>query len=199
MDFLSVIPIPALIVLALIIVLIIAVVFLIVRKRASQAPSPENVLTQPSVEDQSANISPRLAKPNEGRFVILIIFGASLAILIPLIALYIVRSQIIPPESSTSSQLAQPPTCSAITITDTLAAPLTQEDLSQLRPGDEIKILISSTGENLDKARFRVNGSAWQELNLKDGDNFVANYILSEGYKKFTIETEVHDKNKGWL
>lgn len=210
MDLLSYIPTSALLVLLLLIIFIIVLVFIIVKRKKTPLPEtpetvsqPETVFPQPEgqvagQETQPVNISPQPVKEGEGRFVVFIIIAAVLTVAIPLITIYIVRSQTTP-ETTTEQPLGETPSCLAITIADTFNTPLTEEDLSQLRPGDEIKILISGKGGNFDRARFRVNGSAWQEVTFKERDNFIANYILAEGYKKFTIEAEVHDREKGWL
>lgn len=201
MGFLSNLPLPVLVLLIFIIFLLIVgtIVFLLTKsgkpKETDAVPQQGQPLEQ-AQEKQS--VSPKLAKPSEGKFIFLIIGGALLALFIPVLAVLLVKNQAQISPTPTSQSLSSP-SCSAVTIADTLGNPLNQSALGQLRPGDEVKIIIAANRENLEKARFRVNGSQWQEVTIKDGSNFTGNYILSIGTKKFTVEAEVYDKEKGWL
>lgn len=214
MDFLSSIPLPLLILLVFVafLSLIGSLVFLLTKGNKPKTPNNEN----PFATAQSTNlsqaqplpdmvnppqqpISTKLAKPNEGRFIFLIVVGATIAILIPVLAVIVVKNQTLESLESQETTQTTSPACSAVTITDTLGSTLTQDNLSKLRPGDEVKVIISANSPSLEKARFRVNGSQWQEVTIKDGNNFTGNYILTTGTKKFTVEAEVYDKNKGWL
>ena len=211
MSFFSFIPAPALIFLViLLVIIIVSVILLVKRKKPASQPTPDEPLpaqpttpqqgmpaTQPELETQTMNISPQPVKINESKYVALIAVAAILAVLIPLAAVVIVRNQ--PPLlTQTATQTPQTASCNAITLTDTLGTVLSESDLVMLRPGDEVKIIISVAGGNLTKARFRVNGSGWQEVTNKDGNNFIGNYIL-DAQNKFNIEAEVFDKEKGWL
>lgn len=147
-----------------------------------------------------ANISTQPANPNNKRFITIIIFAALLAILIPTTVLVISKNR--QQKNETGQIQQQEPAaavCNAVTITDTLNQVLTSDQLSLLRPFDEVKIAISAPNPTLDKARFRVNGSTWQEVTIKENGAFIGNYILPSGIAKFTIEAEVHDPDQGWL
>lgn len=223
MSFFSFIPAPALIFLVILVfVIIVSVALLAKRKKPAegQIPNqpippqpPQPVLPQEGTVPvqpvnqptpisptepvtQTMNISSQPVKPDEGKYVALIVVAAILAVLIPLAAIVIVRSQ--PAPAAPAAEQIQTTTCNAVTLTDTLGTVLSESDLSRLRPGDEVKILISATGVDLSKARFRVNGSPWQEVTNKEGNNFIGNYIL-DAQSKFTIEAEVYNKEKGWL
>lgn len=212
MDILSLIPIQALFFVGVLIVLIIVLVFILLKKGKKKADNTVPVQNQiPPIPQQGtplvdinqpqtqAQISPQLAKPDEGKFVMIIFAVAIVTILIPLVAIIIVNKQRSQEMQKTSAGLTKSPLCNAITITDTLGTVLSETALQNLRPNDEVKILIATTGDNITKARFRVNGSEWQEVTLKEANNFIGNYILTSGTNKFTIEAEVFDSEKGWL
>lgn len=213
MELLANIPLPLLIFLVFIalLILIASLVFFLTRSKKPKTADKENPLVtdQPTTISQDQPlldlsqpqppISTELAKPNEGRFIFLIVVGAVVAILIPIIAVFVVKNQTLESQTPTTEETATKPACTVITITDTLGNLLNQDQLKKLRPGDEVKIIISANSPNLEKARFRVNGSQWQEVIIKEDNNFIGNYILITGTKKFTIEAEVYDKNKGWL
>lgn len=196
MEFLSSVSTAAVFVLVVLVIVIIAIA-LFLRKRAlnKQTQSDTSVDIQ---TEKPINVSPTPVKSADTKYLILIIAGSILAIIIPLITLLIIKSQPATTTQSSNERTAGP-LCRAITITDTLNNPLSQEVLSTLQPGDEVKILIATDGTTVEKARFRINGSQWQEVTIKSGNNFVANYILDSGVKKFTVEAEVYDKVKGWL
>lgn len=155
--------------------------------------------TTPSSIDLST-ISPKPAAPDNRRFLIIVIFGAILAILIPVTIIILSRNrQTQEIQQQTSQQEGSVASCQAITITDTLNQPLSNEQLSTLRPFDEVKIIINVGTPNISKARFRVNGSIWQEVTIKENGAFIGNYIIPQGPTKFTVEAEVYDSTKGWL
>lgn len=214
MNIFSGIPIPALILLVILVLIIPATIILLIRSRKAKIPKPQPQTPTPkqgaplptqvvSDQNQAQTLQQTITQPatsDETRFLILILAAAVLALLVPLLAILIVKYQPIAiSQPQINQQISQNSACRAITITDTLNNPLSATALQQLRPGDEIKILISSSGDSLDKARFRVNGSQWQDVTIKEANNFIGNYILDIGIKKFTIEAEVHDKSKGWL
>lgn len=197
MNLLSSVSIPAVVGFVILIFIIFLILFVLRRNRKT---NPDQVIT-PISNDPAvslSNVTPTPVKGGDTKYLVFIVLGSMVAILIPLIALVIVRSQ-----PKTTAQIANEsvknPVCRAVTITDTLNNPLSSEALTLLRPGDEIKILIATDGTSSEKARFRVNGSQWQEVTIKSGNNFVGNYILDSGFKKFTIEAEIFDKEKGWL
>lgn len=164
----------------------------------SPADQTQNNISQPPPIDPSS-IS---TKPSDDskRFLIIVIFAAILALLIPTTVIVLSKTrQAKNIEVATTQQEPSQITCRAITITDTLNQPLTSDQLSALRPFDEIKVAINAGGETIDKARFRINGSTWQEVTIKDKGAFIGNYIIPEGIAKFTIEAEVHDPTEGWL
>lgn len=155
-------------------------------------------ISPPPLDPSSVSAQP--ANPDNKRFIIIIIFAALLAILIPTTVLVISKNRQQKNETGQiPKQESIAPACNAVTITDTLNQVLTADQLSLLRPFDEVKIAISAPNSSLDKARFRVNGSTWQEVTIKENGAFIGNYILPEGIAKFTIEAEVHDPTSGWL
>ena len=188
-------------IIALIVIAGITIYFFRKKKIAQNFPvSQTNQPTTPiQAETNTQQISTSPVKPNNKRYIAIIAIGASLAVLIPL-GVLVLNSQekqtVV--ESQQDTQTATP-VCQAVTITDTLNQPLSQEQLSLLRPFDEVKIAISASSPQIDKARFRVNGSTWQEVTIKNNRTFIGNYIIPEGTKKFTIEAEVHNPSEGWL
>lgn len=211
MNFFSFVPLPAVLVLLLLLVIIVVSAILL-SKRKKPAGPPEtgeqvlqplpttpqqaNPLSQSTPATQTMNISTQLVKSDDPKYLILIVIAALLTVFIPLLAVIFVKNQQPSPTQQVNLPIVS--ACNAITITDTLNNPLSDESLANLRPGDEVKILISATGNNLTKARFRVNGSEWQEITIKEENNFIGNYIL-DADNKFAIEAEVFDASKGWL
>lgn len=165
----------------------------------TQTQKPDQPMENISETQTPNQISPTPAKPDNTKFIILILIGALLAVLIPLGVLVLSSQENQSAIENQQQTSATPPVCQAITITDTLNQPLTQEQLTTLRPFDEIKIAVSAPSPLIDKARFRVNGSTWQEITIKSDDAFIGNYIIPQGIKKFTIEAEVHTQEEGWL
>lgn len=217
MDLFSNLSLPPLILLPILISVIIISFMLVFKRRKKtnleSSINPETATPQQAMplnqelSQQNPANSPPLAppppqtasKPKEIKYLFYIIAAIIIALLIPVVIINLVKTQSLKTTSSNTPNLPSSPSCNAITITDTLGTPLSEAALNKLRPQDEVKILITGSGENIDKAHFRVNGSQWQEITIKQGNNFVGNYILDSGFKKFTIEAEIHDKNKGWL
>ncbi len=210
MELLSNVPLPLLVLLIFTFFLTLFGLIILLVTREKEKPKPEENFTsvlppvQPESEvatDQTINpatISPKLAKENNFKFIFLIFFFAVVAAALPFAALKI-SQKFSQPEKTATQETKISPSCLNLSITDVLDNPLNQDQLKQLRPGDEVKIVIITNSPDFEKGRFRVNGSAWQEITEKEGNNFVANYILDLGVKKFTIEAEVYHKEKGWL
>lgn len=198
---------PVLIIAGVIITLLIilTLTLLFLRRKKSVNPLSEptllnqnNTYESPTSPDQIP-VSPTPAKTGEGKYLLFLVFASITAILIPLGALLLVKSSPSTTNQQVSSQTNISGYCQAVTLADTLGNPLSQSNLEELRIGDEIKILIGTRGSTFEKARYRVNGSQWQEVTQKDQDNFVGNYILEDLGGKYTVEAEVFDKEKGWL
>ena len=188
-------------VIALIVIAGITVYFFRKKKIAQNFPAsqPNQPTTPVQTEANTQQISTTPIKPNNKRYIAIIAIGASLAVLIPLGVLVLNSKDKQTVVESQQDTQTTTPVCQAITITDTLNKPLSQEQLSLLQPFDEVKIAISASSPQIDKARFRVNGSTWQEVTIKNNSAFIGNYIIPEGTKKFTIEAEVHSPSEGWL
>lgn len=208
MDLINKLPLAPLILLVFFIGLGIVgtVIFILTKKmgdRTEKSSSFESEVNfsvptkQMTPESNSTPISTKPVRSNNLKYLFLIIISALVAVLIPLVALTVVRKTRIAQTEIKQKEDAIS-VCRSITITDTLGKTLNYEELSLLRPGDEIKIIIAVSDSNFEKARFRVNGSEWQEVTNKEGNNFMTNYILPMMIKKFTIEAEVYDKDKGW-
>lgn len=202
MELIESIP-TAAVVLLVIVLLSFPIAFLIIKRNKKTAEQTNETVIAPQTAsiEMPLNVSSTPVKKQEGKFILLIIIAAVLAILIPLIAVSLVKKQKFSPAKQEIEQTIKSSTssCGGITITDTLGNPLSLQVLKKLYPQDEIKILINASGNNLTKGRFRVNGSGWQEVSIKEKDNFVANYILPSGITTFLIEAEVFDQEKGWL
>lgn len=154
-------------------------------------------LPLPPENGQKQEISATKLNKRSGKFLLMIFVVLFILAIIPAGAIIIVKSSKPAPPQATSTQPAS--SCNAVYIADSLNNPLSQNQLQGLRPGDEVKIIISASGQTVEKARFRINGSTWQEVLAKVNDNFIGNYIIEAGIKKFTVESEVFDKDKGWL
>lgn len=200
MEFISFIPNSALFLLFFIVIGIIVGVFLLNRKKDSSTSGDDFNQTQIDQGLNPQNITTKKTSTNDMKYLMLIVAIAIMTVLVPLVAIYFVKNKSVSISSeSLNANNQQSAACNAITITDTLGSPLSSTALAKLRPGDEVKILINSS-PIVTKARFRVNGSQWQEVTAKDNNNnFIANYILSSGFNKFTIEAEIFDETKGWL
>ncbi len=159
-------------------------------------PPPPPPPTMPE-NGQEPNISATKVSKRSGKFLVMLFVILFILVIIPVGALIIVKSSKPTPPQDISTQPTS--SCNAVYIADSLNNPLSQDQLQGLRPGDEIKIIISASGQSVEKARFRINGSTWQEVLAKVNDNFIGNYIIEAGIKKFTVESEIFDKDKGWL
>lgn len=66
---------------------------------------------------------------------------------------------------------------------------------STLKPGDSVTLAVKGGGTPT-KARFRVNGSAWQESTTKNGSGeFTRTYTVPDNVTEFVIEAEVFVDN----
>ncbi len=199
MEFISFIPNSALFLLFFIVIGIIVGVFLLNRKKDNTTSGDDFNQTQLNQDLNPQNITTKKTSTNDVKYLMLIVAIAIMTVLIPLVAIYLVKNKSVNIASENlNANNQQSAACNAITITDTLGSPLTSAALAKLRPGDEVKILIN-TSASTSKARFRVNGSEWQEVMARENNNFIANYILSSGVNKFTIEAEIFDETRGWL
>ena len=81
---------------------------------------------------------------------------------------------------------------------------LSNSQLVNLDPGDSVKFAVRGTTKNatIDKARFRINSSEWQETtDNKPGEanTYYVNYTIPEGVENFTVNAQVHVvENNNW-
>lgn len=73
-------------------------------------------------------------------------------------------------------------------------------DYSQLKPGDEVYLLV--TGETnhplgITKARFKVNEQAWQESQQKHQGNIYWEFEIPD-YGNYSVEAQVYNPGLGW-
>jgi len=77
---------------------------------------------------------------------------------------------------------------------------LTSNQLSNLKAGDVIYFAVAGSGpEPFDRARFRINGGAWQETTNRrpETQEFYISYTIPSGVFNFTVEAEIHHVT-GW-
>jgi len=90
--------------------------------------------------------------------------------------------------------------CQRIKAYNSLWQEISQEQLSSLRPGDQVYFSVLGSSTTIDKARFRINNGEWQETtNKKEGtEEFYINYTIPSGVTNFRVEAEVHHPTLGW-
>lgn len=77
------------------------------------------------------------------------------------------------------------------------------DQLSRLKPGDKIKLVVggqTNTGA-FDRARFKINSSDFRETAVKQPqtDSFFLEYTIPPETTSFKIEAGVHHSSLGWL
>ncbi len=200
---------PIIVGIGIVVVLTLLLLFILNKRKKSNPLAGAVTSLNQEQENQNQNISPEPipqeqiitdtpVKQHEGKYILLLFIGGILALLIPTVTIIVVKNTAQTSTTITQEENSQS-FCSAITIADTFNTPLSESDLASLRTGDEIKILIGYQGEKFEKARFRINGSSWQETTQKEEGSFVGNYILEDLGGKYTIEAELFDKENGWL
>jgi len=123
-----------------------------------------------------------------------------------------------PPPPSPTPTPAPSATCNWIKAYNLSWQELTSSQLSSLKPGDHVYFAVmgelSGSGQ-LDKARFRVNGTAnsswctgsgvslvsgWCETTNKrvGTQHFYVEYIIPSGVTNFEVQAEVHHSTLGW-
>lgn len=103
-----------------------------------------------------------------------------------------------PPSGPSPTNNAEPAQCENLKIYDLQGNRLRQEQLRLLKPGDRIVIAVKYDG-NATKARIRINGTNWAEINGKNDKNeFIYNYTLPPNISRFKIEAEVR-VNGRWI
>ena len=123
-----------------------------------------------------------------------------------------------PPPPSPTPTPAPAATCNWIKAYNLSWQELTSSQLSSLKPGDHVYFAVmgelSGSGQ-LDKARFRVNGTAnsswctgsgvslvsgWCETTNKRAgtQHFYVEYIIPSGVTNFEVQAEVHHTTLGW-
>lgn len=94
--------------------------------------------------------------------------------------------------------------CSEIKAYDRSWNPLSTSQLQGLDSGETIYLTVEGMTDDgiIDKARFRINSSEWQEsTNLKPGEarTYYINYTIPEDTNNFTINAQVHlSDNDTW-
>jgi len=95
---------------------------------------------------------------------------------------------------------SSPISCSLIKVYNSYWQQVSEQNLSLLRPGDQVYLSVLGSGAGIDKARFRINGGGWQETTKKKSgtEEFYINYTIPAGINSFNIEAEVHHPTQGW-
>lgn len=96
--------------------------------------------------------------------------------------------------------------CREIKVYNLLWETISLKQLSNLQPGDQIKLAVrgETNREEIDKARFRVNAGSWQEaikprmIDPFDTKEFYIDYVIPEGTTDFTVQAEIHHQTLGW-
>ncbi len=181
-------------------------------KDSDQANLPENNTSQTNPEEVITTSSPHVPRKYGGPKIIATIFGV-LFILGGLIAgvILVQRSQEIrkkaqlgpiPPPRTINAQ------CLGVRAYDTNWNLLTQEQLSNLRPGSRIYLAVSGTTNagTFDKARFTINGVQRSEVTTRTPNSdieFYDEFIIREpedvASRVFTITGQIHHTELGWI
>jgi len=108
---------------------------------------------------------------------------------------------LIPSATPTPTPTPQEVSCGWIKAYDTTWGELTSSQLSNLHPGDTVYFAVAGNGPGVfDKARFSINGGAWQETTTQRGETreFYISYTIPEGVRDFEIKGEIHHQTQGW-
>ena len=93
--------------------------------------------------------------------------------------------------------------CREITIFDKGWNRLSEGDLNQVAPGDEIIISVTSTttAGSIEQARFSINNQSQEPTILKrpDTNDLYINYIIPEGANKLEVTVELYHSTFGWF
>lgn len=83
--------------------------------------------------------------------------------------------------------------------------PLSDSELSQIKPAEEIIIGVKTIkGVDIDRARIRVNKDSWQDQDItvdfspKD-EIYYIKYQIASDESKLKIEAQLHSTSEGWL
>lgn len=132
--------------------------------------------------------------------VLLIVFGviSALAFIGP-------RAKTNSISSRSTTPLVQTIASSGIKLFNLSFEPLTNQQVADLKPQDNIVIGIETVAEAaIDMARIRVNKSVWETQDTAsdfDSKNkvFYLKYKIATNEVKLKIEAQLHSKNDGWL
>lgn len=94
--------------------------------------------------------------------------------------------------------------CRNIAFYDSTGGRLTQTELTQLKPGNTVKIAVlgSTNSGQIDKARFKINGtfnpnSSGTTTKDSTSGEFYINYQIPADVRTFNIEAQLHHTNPG--
>jgi len=95
-----------------------------------------------------------------------------------------------------------PPQCLYVKVYDTTWKELTTTQLSALKTGDKVRFAISGSPANqIDKAKFEINGTATSEITQKrpGTDEYWYEYTIPGGKLSFSIKGSLHHLTIGWF
>lgn len=96
-------------------------------------------------------------------------------------------------------------TSRGIKIFDSQFNPISDTDLSAVKPGEEIIIGVETIKDiDIDRARIRVNKDSWQTEDITVNFNpekqvFYIKYMVASDESKLKIEAQLHSATEGWL
>ncbi len=132
-------------------------------------------------------------------FILLIAFGLATFFGFSKFSQNSVRSakELVPPINFVTSR--------GIKIFDNRFNPISDTDLSAIKPGEEIVIGIETIKDvDIDRARIRVNKDSWQTEDITVNFNpekqvFYIKYMVASDESKLKIEAQLHSTTEGWL
>jgi|GEM_PF-6981071 len=71
-------------------------------------------------------------------------------------------------------------------------------DLTKIKTGEVIRLVVAGSDSSFDSARFRVNGGTWVANDGVTNNEFYKDYTVPAGILNFQIDAMVHHPTLGW-